>query len=131
MFHNAVKLRGVSLELHPLTRFPSEERSFITEFPFYLKGCKALSKLSVTLPVYKAEAARRANLLTNLLIRICKKTVVMRGRAPGPSDNHSYVSATEWWEWKAYPDELMDWTQELGWNFQIRWNLLRDGTSLI
>jgi hypothetical protein len=88
---------------------------FITEFPFWIEGCKALSKLTVELPIQAQyiDVHRRDTIVRTMMKRLVKK-VGVRGNyvctRPLPCDGNWI----EVWEWVAPPGTFMNWAQDLG-----------------
>jgi hypothetical protein len=90
---------------------------FLTEFPFWLEGCKPLSKVTVELPICRGflRTEERNMIVFGMMERLYKK-VRVEGR---------YVRTTEYgmaeseeWEWEAPAGTYMDWSKGLGkkWN---------------
>jgi hypothetical protein len=97
---------------------------FITEFPYWLEGCKALSKLTVEIPIVNVDESDRRRALDGLMTRIRKKTWV--------KSQFIEVMGQDWhemadvWIWEAAPGNYMNLTQNLAmeWNDQVscrRW----------
>jgi hypothetical protein len=119
-FQLATNLRVVSLYFHtvhnPHGFLDSKARRtyFITEFPFWLEGCKALFKLTGDIPVYRKhiDAAKRSERLGSLVRRITEK-VGVEGRLARSWGFKGHVEM-ERWVWEAPEGRFMDWAQDIG-----------------
>lgn len=101
----------------------SDMEDFITQFPFWLQGCKQLSEVKVETPIYGLNNPWRNNLMQGILRRAFKYTGV-RGEfvemvSSGPDYGSPYCEA-EMWTWKAAEGRYMDWSQEIGWKCNKR-----------
>jgi hypothetical protein len=105
----------LSLDYRHFHRFNAAH--FLTEFPFWLEGCKALSKVIVQLPIYRGvlRTEERNQIVFGMMDLLYEK-VGVEGR---------YVKTTEYgmavaeqWEWEAPAGTYMDWSKGLGkkWN---------------
>ena len=125
-FLRASSLREVHLFLNlddnSVVQFDMEQ--FITEFPYWLEGCKALSKLTVEIPIVNVDESDRRRALDGLMTRIRKKT--------GVKSQFIKVVGQKWhemaevWIWEAAPGIYMNWAQNLAmeWKDQVsyrRW----------
>jgi hypothetical protein len=103
--------------------YASDMEDFITQFPFWLQGCKQLSEVKVEIPTYGLNNPWRNNLMQGVLRRAFKQTGVM-GRflqmvSSRPEYGSSFTEA-ELWTWKATDGQLMDWSREIGWKCKKR-----------
>lgn len=88
--------------------------AFLTEFPFWLSGCKALSKVVVEIQYVGPQRMKRGahrRIVQNMIQRIYERTGVK--------------AEYDWWEdqrwiWKAAPGKYMDWSQDLGLEWQAQ-----------
>ena len=56
--------------------YASDMEDFITQFPFWLQGCKRLSEVQVEIPTYGLNSPWRRRLIQGVFERIFKKTGV-------------------------------------------------------
>jgi hypothetical protein len=113
----AENLRVFHLSLNYLHFYRYNAAHFLTEFPFWMEGCKALSKVTVELPICRGflRTEERSRIIFGMMKRLYKK-VGVEGR---------YVRTTEYgmaeseeWRWEAPAGTYMDWDKALGkkWN---------------
>ncbi|KAG4434480.1 hypothetical protein IFR05_010023 [Cadophora sp. M221] len=91
----------------------SQMTKFMTQWLFWLQGCKALKKLTVEIPVasWMIDAPSRARNIDGLVRRIFQKTGV-QGRYVEQVGERFHEEA-DVWIWEAPDGKLMDWSQEL------------------
>lgn len=123
-FLDMTALRSVSLFFDFNNKvWVSDLEDFITQFPFWLQGCKKLSEVQVEIPTSGLNNPWRNNLMQGILKRAFRKTGV-RGEfvkmvASGPEYGSTLCEA-ELWVWKAAEGQYMDWSQEIGWQCSKR-----------
>ncbi|KAE8454585.1 hypothetical protein EG329_000208 [Mollisiaceae sp. DMI_Dod_QoI] len=117
----------------------SDQEDFITQFPFWLQGCKRLSEVRVEIPTYGLNNPWRRNLIEGIVKRIFRKTSVLGQLVEMVRYGFNYESGeAELWSWKSAPGRYMDWTQELGWKCKHRcsvvelppWNFYEESCGL-
>jgi hypothetical protein len=84
---------------------------FITEFPYWLEGCKALSKLTVHIPIVNLDESDRCRAFDGLMRRIRNK-IGVRSQFIGVVGQRWHETA-EVWLWEAAPGTYMNWAQNL------------------
>jgi hypothetical protein len=96
--------------------------SFIMETPYWLEGCKGLSKLTLHIPVtpWAIDWQIHAKLVHGIFKRLMEKIGVL-GKLVEKGDNISDV-----WVWEALPGRLMNFAQDL----KRQWRYPRKGLSL-
>jgi hypothetical protein len=101
---------------------------FLTEFPFCIEDCKALSKLTVHIrkEIWELDDQLCNKVVQGMISHLNQKTGVRAHLDYDTSrqrgyDNRGlyYTDEAECWTWEAYPGQIMDWSKKLGriWKF--------------
>jgi len=123
-FKDACNIRYVTLYVRTSDAKELDITRFVTEWPFWLEGFKALSRVVVEIHETRSQA-HRAGRVRGTMLRIQKKLGVT-----GILDTQSMSRwGAEDWVFEATGNELMDWSQELGqvWRPEKehpQWNIL-------
>ncbi|KUJ09373.1 uncharacterized protein LY89DRAFT_788250 [Mollisia scopiformis] len=117
---------NVGDEMSDSAGFPTSNRAFITEWPFWLEGCKKLSIVEVTVTIKDRSQDELAQLawrqtervMVSLVKQISKKLGIEGKKVDMDVRNRlHYISESEGsvWRWEAEEGQFMDWSCELGW----------------
>ena len=116
-FVNAVNLGEIHLSLDLEQTGQDDKINFMTSWPFWLRGCKALKKITVEIPRFRCGISERvrARNINCLLRQAFKKTGVL---GTFVEEIGSSISTADVYIWEAAEGTFMDWSSKIGWEWE-------------